>query len=78
MIRPRTTPTAPSQSPGQQAVLGEGAGRGPAQGAGCERAGGGLGLRRLLRLQPGGGELQGGGLADLCPHQPAAGERATR
>ncbi|KAG7252849.1 hypothetical protein CRUP_027800 [Coryphaenoides rupestris] len=32
-------------------------------------------LRRLLRLQPGGGDLQGGGHADVWSHQPAAGER---
>lgn len=62
------------QGHGQQAILGGGTGPGPAQGGGCECSGGGLDLLRLLCLQPGGAELQGGGCAGVCPHQPAAGD----
>lgn len=66
------------QRTGKEAVLGYGPGPGPAWGSGCQRGGGGLDLRRLLRLQPGGGELQGGGPADLGSRQPATGERDYR
>lgn len=58
----------------QQAILGEGADPGPAQGGGSECSGGGLDLLCLLCLPPGGAALQGGGCAGLCPRQPAAGD----
>lgn len=57
--------------------MGEGPSRGVAAGGGLQRPGGGLGVRRLLRLQPGGGYLQGGGHADVWSHQPTAGERGS-
>lgn len=62
------------QGHGQEAILGEGAGPGPAQSGGCECPGGGLDLLCLLCLQPGGVRVQGGGHAGLHPHQPAAGD----
>lgn len=65
----------PLQGHGQQAILGEGAGPGPAQGGGCQCSGGGLDLPCLLCLHPGGARLQGGGCAGLYPRQPAAGDR---
>ena len=67
----------PPQGGGQSAVLGGGAGQGAVTSGGLQRPGGGLGVWRLLRLQPGGGDLQGGGRADLYSHQQAAGERGT-
>ena len=57
--------------------MGECAGASAAGCPGCERGGGGLGVRSLLRLQPGSRKLQGGGGTNLCPHQPASGEELT-
>lgn len=66
---------AHAQDPGQQTFVGFGSGPGAAGGGGRQRADGGLGALRLVCVQPGGGQLQGGGPADFRPRQPAAGHK---